>query len=362
MRGLAFKPYYAKDLIVSSTTPDRTSAVVPATQNKVWIALVLSGLIIGSAFIAIYVGLQRDPVPRDLPVAVAGVQLATAARAGLGDSVMVIEVPSLAAGDVLVRDGEAVAAVAPASAHTVQLDFAGARGLSESGAARQLVSGLATRAGFTVAETDIVPLGKYDSRGLSAFYVVFGVTLSSFVLAQGLTAVTGQVRLRDRLFAMGGFAVVIGVVAAAIAGPLYGSLTAPFPVLALSLALLSGASAFTTKALGAWLGAAGIGLAVLVLTTVGNATSGAAIGYDLLPSWGQAISAALPPGAAVRAVNEFGYFDGSHAASSLGVLLIWLVAGLGAVLLRPRLHRPTADTERARREAATPPAEAQTLA
>ncbi|MEK8106757.1 hypothetical protein NKG94_19320 [Micromonospora sp. M12] len=30
-----------------------------------------------------------------------------------------------------------------------------------------------------------MPLATYDSRGLSAFYVVFGVTLSSFVLAQG---------------------------------------------------------------------------------------------------------------------------------------------------------------------------------
>jgi hypothetical protein len=177
---------------------------------------------------------------------------------------------------------------------------------------------------------------RYDSRGLSAFYVVFGVTLASFVLAQGLTGAAGSVRLLHRLYAMAGFAVAIGLVAALIAGPVYGSLTPSFPLLALSLALLSAASAFATKALGAWLGPPGIGLAVLLLTTIGNATSGATIGYDLLPRWAQAVSAYLPPGAAVRAVNDFGYFDGSHAASSLAVLVAWFAAGFALVLLRWR--------------------------
>ena len=82
---------------------------------------------------------------------------------------------------------------------------------------------------------------------------------------------------------------------------------------------------------------AGIGLAVLILTTVGNATSGATLGVDLLPAWAQTISAVLPPGAAFRAVNDFGYFNGSHAGSSLVVLAAWFVAGLGLVLLRQRL-------------------------
>lgn len=246
----------------------------------------------------------------------------------------VTEVVSLEDGVRLVRDGRAVAAVGLTSRSTLQVDYAGAKGLTESGAARALVRGLAAEAGLTVKERDVVPLVKYDSRGLSAFYVVFGVTLSSFVLAQGLTGAAGSVRLRHRLYAMGGFAVAIGVVAATIAGPLLGALTGPWFALTTSLSLLSAAVAFATKALGAWLGAAGFGVAVLALTTVGNAVSGSAIGYDLLPSWARAISPILPPGAAVRAINEFGYFDGSNAWSSLVVLAVWAVAGFGAVLLR----------------------------
>lgn len=324
-----------------SSTPEPTNKTGQpvVTQHRAWLQLVITGLIIGAAFIAVYVGLQRDPEPTQLPLAVVGEQLATAADTGFGDSVEVLQVASIADGQQLVRDGNAIAVVGSTSPTTLKLDYAGASGFSESGAARQLVGGLAKHTGASVQEQDIVPLVKYDSRGLSAFYVVFGVTLSSFVLAQGLTAVTALVRLRHRLYAMAGFAVVIGLVAAVIAGPIYGSLNAPFPLLALSLILLSAASAFTTKALGAWLGPAGIGLAVLVLTTLGNAASGATIGYDLLPGWARAISAKLPPGAAVRAVNNFGYFAGHHAVLPLVVLALWALAGFALVLLRPRLQR-----------------------
>ncbi|MEU4336158.1 hypothetical protein AB0F59_16280 [Micromonospora lupini] len=330
--------------MTSPTAPPSEAQTPVTTQRRAWISLVLTGLIIGTAFIAVYVGLQRDPTPSRLPIAVVGDQLATTSHRGFGDAVAVTPVTSVEAGKALVHNGDAVAVLSGTAPDTLTLDYAGASGFSESGAARQLVAGLGRQAGMTVQENDIVPLASYDSRGLSAFYVVFGVTLSSFVLAQGLTAAATLVRLRHRLAAMGGFAVVIGVVAATVAGPVYGSLTAPFPLLALSLILLSAASAFTTKALGAWLGPIGIALAVLTLTTIGNATSGATIGVDLLPGWAQAISAKLPPGAAVRAVNNFGYFDGSHTLVPLGVLAAWFLAGLGLVLLRQRTaqRRPLA--------------------
>ncbi|WP_406831699.1 hypothetical protein ABEG17_02490 [Pedococcus sp. KACC 23699] len=317
----------------SSSAPHPVGSPV-ITQHRTWIPLVVTGLIIGAAFIAVYVGLQRSPEPRNLPLATVGQQLSSAVRSGLAEKVDVIAVPSLERGDELVRNGDAIAVVSATSPSSLRLHYAGASGFSESAAARRLVAGLASKGGFSVEEADIVPLARYDSRGLSAFYVVFGVTLSSFVLAQGLTGATRTVRLRHRLYAMVGFAVAIGLIAATIAGPVFGSLTAPFSALALSLILLSAASAFATKALGAWLGPAGIGLAVLILTTIGNATSGATIGYDLLPTWAQAVSAKLPPGAAVRAVNDFGYFGGSHAWASIAVLIAWFVVSFVLILLR----------------------------
>lgn len=323
----------------SSRTPGQATSNPVITQRSAWIPLVVTGLITGAAFIAVYVGLQRDPTPHELPIAVVGEQWATAARTGFGDAAAITQVETMDDGAALVRTGDVVAVLGAASPSAVRLEYAGAAGLSESGAARTLTAGLARTTGVTVEEADIVPLVRYDSRGLSAFYVVFGVTLASFVLAQGLTAATDRVRLVHRLYAMAGFAVAIGLIAATIAGPVYGALTAPFPALALSLALLSAASAFATKALGAWLGPAGIGLSVLTLTTIGNATSGATVGFDLLPRWAQALSGVLPPGAGVRAVNDFGYFDGSHAGTSLAILVLWFLAGLVLVLLRARTTR-----------------------
>lgn len=304
------------------------------TEHRSWIALVVTGLIVGATFISIYVGIQRSPEPLHLPLAVVGEQLAKTAESGFGDAVAVTEVKNVADGIKMVRDGTAVGEVDLASPTALNLNYAGAKGASESTAARALVAGLAAHAQLTVRETDIVPLAKYDSRGLSSFYVVFGVTLSSFVLAQGLMGAVSRVRLRHRLYAIGGFAVVIGAVAATIAGPVMGVLTTPWPILWVTLALLSASVAFTTKALGAWLGPAGIAIAVLMMTTIGNAVSGATIGFDLLPSWAQAISGVLPPGAAVRAVNDFGYFTPTSAWPSLIVLSIWAIAGFALVLLR----------------------------
>ncbi len=251
------------------------------TEHRAWITVAVSSLVIGLVFIAVYVGLQRDPKPFRLPMAVVGDQLATAARAGLGDSVAVTEVSSIEDGARLVRNEDVVAVVAAISPVTLRLDYAGASGLSEAGAARTLVAGLAAHTGSSVHATDIVPLTRYDTRGLSAFYVVFGVTLASFILAQGLLAATHKVRLGAQLLVMTGFAIAIGLTAARDRRPALRLATGGVPAAGLSLILLSAASTFTTQALGAWLGAAGIGVAILTLTTIGNATSGATIGYDL---------------------------------------------------------------------------------
>ncbi len=59
-------------------------------------------------------------------------------------------------------------------------------------------------------ETDIVPLVRYDSRGLVSFYVVFGVRSPSFILAQALKRERCASALRHRLLVMIGFAVLIG--------------------------------------------------------------------------------------------------------------------------------------------------------
>lgn len=60
-----------------------------------------------------------------------------------------------------------------------------------------------------------------------------------------------------------------------------------------------------------------------------------------LPAWpalrGSPVSAPLPPGAAVRTINDFGYYAGSHVGLPLAVLAGWALVGLGLILLRQRV-------------------------
>ncbi|WP_392757324.1 hypothetical protein [Streptomyces sp. LN590] len=81
-----------------------------------------------------------------------------------------------------------------------------------------------------------------------------------------------------------------------------------------------------------------------MLLTVGNATSDAAIGADLLPAAARTISALLPPGAAVRTITVLSYFNGAHTAGPVSTLALW--SAIAAVLLglRPRLIRRRAAT------------------
>ncbi|MEV6740321.1 hypothetical protein AB0N14_26600 [Streptomyces sp. NPDC051104] len=102
----------------------------------------------------------------------------------------------------------------------------------------------------------------------------------------------------------------------------------------------SRAAAFTTKLLGTCLCPIGLPVATLLLLIVGNATSGATIGADLLPPpAARAVSALLPPGAAVRAITDLSYFDGSHAAAPVVTLALWAVVAALLLGLRARLTR-----------------------
>lgn len=302
-----------------------------------WLQPALIALIIVSAFISCYVGLQRSPQPHRLPIAVSSRNLPAQIGQALGDAVEVH--PAATAGDArtALERHDVVAALSPArGGDALHLDVAGANGLSTTTAVKNLISTYGHEAHLDVTIRDLVPLDRYDSRGLAGFYVSFGVSLAGFVLAQNTLALANLLHLRHRLVLITGFSAISGVTAAGIAGPVLGAVPAPFWPLALTLALLSAATAFTTKALGTWLGPVGVPTATLLLLTVGNSTSGATIGADLLPGAARTVSALLPPGAAVRVITDLTYFDGTHVLTPLATLAAWAA---GAVAVAGARHR-----------------------
>ncbi|WP_392966244.1 hypothetical protein [Streptomyces sp. LN245] len=303
---------------------------------RAWLQPAIVGLIVVSAFIACYVGLQRNPQPHGVPLSVTGPQLAAELRQTLGDKVDVHLADDAASARRAVVHRDSVAAVSPSEDGGLRLDVAGANGLSTTNAATDLVAAYANQAGRHLETADIVPLARFDSRGLSGFYVAFGVTLAGFVLAQNILGLGRVLALRHRFLLIWGFSAACGTIAATIAGPVLGAVPAPFLPLAGALALLAAAAAFTTKLLGTWLGPLGIPVATLLLLTVGNSTSGATTGVALLPDPARIVSGLLPPGAAVRAVADLSYFGGAHVAGPLITLALWAVLGALLVGLRSR--------------------------
>ena len=308
------------------------------------VSQVLVGMLVAGAFVGMYIGLQRAPVPAHLPLAIADAQLAEAATDRLGDTVEVSDAGSDAEARRLVRDREVVAALVPGAAEFT-LYTAGANGRSATGAATAIATGLAEAAGGADVEVrDLVPLVTNDPQGLAGFYLVFGTTLAAFILAQIMYAVSGFARLRVRVVTAVVGSIAAAVVAAIIAGPLFGAVPAPSVTTIAVLSLLAVAVSLSTLAISSLIGPMGSVLSTLLFTTLGNSTSGATVSAFLLPPVLADLGAALPPGAAFRAVTELGYFSGDGVAGPLLVLVGWIT---GAALVLAVRHRPRRSKESA---------------
>jgi hypothetical protein len=293
------------------------------------IQVVLSALV-AAAFVGIYLSLQRDPAPVDVPLVTTSQQLAASARTAWGDTASVTVVGTTAEAEDLLRSAAAAAAFVPTETG-IELYTAGANGRSVTMAATGLVEGLAEASGMPIASTtDVVPLVRYDKQGLSSFYLVFGVTLAAFILAQILSAMK-FLPLRSRLLAVAGGALVSATVTAVLAGPVLGAVPASLWVVIPGLALLSAAVSTSTMAIAAAVGPIGNVVSTLLFTVAGNATGGATVSPFLMPPVVAQLGALLPQGAAFRLIVSTGYFGGANTLAPVAVLVGWTAAA-GALL------------------------------
>ncbi|KAD3456005.1 hypothetical protein GD627_14950 [Arthrobacter yangruifuii] len=296
---------------------------------------VMVGAAVAAAFVGLYVGLQRDPQPDHLPIAVVGTEMAEGASHAWGERVTVLQAADTAAATQLLQDHAAVAALVPdPGAPGLDLLTAGANGRSAVGAATALAAGLAEAVKQPIlSTTDVVPLAAQDMQGLSGFYLVFGVTLASFILAQIMYSVAALVRLRWRVLTLVVGAAAIAAVAAILAGPVYGAVPAPVAAVIPVLTLLGIGVSLATLAIASLVGPLGNIVSTITFTTLGNASSGATVSAFLMPAAIAHIGAALPPGAAFRAISDASYFGGRDALGPVLVLLAWIVAAGGLIAL-----------------------------
>ncbi|WP_228765367.1 ABC transporter permease [Aeromicrobium sp. S22] len=322
------------------------------------VVLLIGVLLIQLGFTASYVGAFHSPKPDKAPIAVAPPagapeQLAQEmARTlnGLDDKPLkATVVKDEAEGRRKLKD-RSVGAVLVLGEQGYQLLVASAEGSSLSEAIEKVVKTVAAEQQRPVKISDVVPAGKGDDLGLSAFYLAVGWVVGGYLAASILGITEGERlpsrrRLGIRIARVAVYSVLSGLGGAWIVGPWLDALDHGYWPLAAFGALLVFAVTVFTLACEAWVGVLGIGVAIVLFVVLGNPSAGGAFPTNLLPPFFSAIGPWLPPGAATSAIRGIVYFDNAGVRGPVLVMLAWLVVGLVLLIV------PTLRQERARADA-----------
>jgi hypothetical protein len=314
-------------------------------------------LVAGVALAASFVGAFHDPRPHEMPVGVVGPtaqvnHLQAAAAAHDPGALSLRPYFSAAAAARSIRDRTLDGAVVLAPGH--------ARLLVASAAGSQTVQTM--ERAFTpaslrtsVATQDLAPLPVADRGGLGPFFFVLTLVIPSLLIGVAMTVMVTSLPVRDRLIGAGAFAIVLGLVDAAVSNVAYGSLGGSYLQLAGLGMLISFAASSVTVGLGRLLGPLGVALAAIGLLVVGTPASGAAVGPAFVPSFFAVLHPILPLGEGLDAVRNAAYFSWHATWAELGLLGGWALLGIAAAAIGSRWSLPRLlATRRGSRGPATP--------
>jgi hypothetical protein len=292
----------------------------------------VAGILIGSAFLLIFLFALHKPAPDGVPVGVVGpVSVSETIPAGSGLDLRTLGSTAQARQEI--KHNTIYAAYVVQGGH-YQLLASSAHGSTAYHALEGIFTSIAAAHGAQLQVTDVVPSAPADPNGVSIFYLIFGVTLGAFLFGQTTTG--RHLPVRQKLLQVLAFSVLLGVIAALIARVwiqvLPGSLAAEGGVLVL---LAASISVFTLAAT-SLLGQNGVPVVIIVGLLLGMAISGAQVPADFLPSGLAFFSSALPPGATVTALRDIAYYDADQVTGPLLVLVAWLVIGTGVAVAAGR--------------------------
>jgi hypothetical protein len=277
----------------------------------------------------------RDPRPHDIPVGIAAPPpVAQQLSAAFGQNA-----PGAFAFTTYASEAEARAALDDRSVVASLLVGPAGPTLVVAQAAGDAVTGGVTAAftaafqaqGQRLAVEPVHPYAAGDSHGIVLFFLVLATLISS--VAAGALAVLGMpsASWMTRLVVLATFAVSAGVVGMATAAWLAGGYGDGTWAAMGVLALASFAAAATVAACARWLGAPGIGLAVVGVVLLGLVSSGGPLGRYFLPDAYRAIAPWLPVEPAIEAVKGVLFFGGAGIGTPLLVLAAW--AAVAATVL-----------------------------
>jgi len=182
------------------------------------------------------------------------------------------------------------------------------------------------------AVSDVVPLSAGDPRGLVLPSALLPMTICGVIMASVIGLVLGFRPAWRQIMALIVVSAAAGLGAYLIAQGFLGALPHEAVATWAALSLIVLATGATTAGLIALIGAAGLGLGILLMIFIGNPFSGVTSAPELLPAPVGTIGQWLPPGAGASLLRSTAYFGGHGAAGHLTVLLVWIAAGLVAIV------------------------------
>jgi hypothetical protein len=213
-------------------------------------------------------------------------------------------------------------------------------------------SDLMQKVNIPLTITEVVPLGKNDSSGLSSYTFQYGLLIPAFVFGILIFMYASGLSLVWRLGLIGGYAVGAGIVGTLTVDQLIGALPGHFFAIAGLAMLYSAMAVLVAYGLGKLAGFAGVALAGLLLILVGNSTGGGSINQELLPNTFRDFGQVLPNGAFIRTVRDTVYFHSHNIGQALMVVALWAVGGLVLVLVADPVRALAARPKRSKKAAA----------
>ena len=311
---------------------------------------VVGGLVILVALLGLIGTAIKNPQPHDIPVGLVGPaqatqQLATsfgtAAPGAFRFTTYASEQDARAAIDARAIDGTLILGPNP------RLVVAGAAGDAATGVMTAAFTNAFKAQGTALTVDTVHPFSSGDAHGLILFFVVVATLISTLAVQAVMLATNRSAGLGVQLFVVVAYGVLAGLVGMGTAVWITGGSGDGFWAAAGLVALTSAAVGAVIAGCARLFGAAGIGLAALVVVLLGLVSSGGPVGSRLLPDFYRALAPWMPAGQLYDALRGALFFDGAALTGPIMVLAGWFVVGLalmglGEVVGRNRKPAPIA--------------------
>jgi len=295
----------------------------------------LPPLVIGLLIVVVLIGLVgtaiKNPQPHDIPVGLVGpapaVQqisssFATAAPGAFDFTTFASEQDARAALDARTVDG--VLILGTSSPHLI---IAGAAGDGVTGVITGAFTNVFKAQGAALTVETVDPFASGDAHGLILFFVVLATLISTLASQAVLFTMGKNLKISARLAVTVVYGALVGLTSMGMAAWIAGGYGDGFWAAAGLDALASIAIGAVVGGLARILGAAGIGLAALLMV-LSLVSSGGPVGSQLLPDFYRALAPWATAGQLYSALRGVLFFGGAALATPIEVLTGWLVVGV----------------------------------